>query len=392
MRASLTLLICITVATAPSGLLSVAQSANVDDQINEWWSILEAGGVLRAEVDDVVYEIPLQITSTLLPQDDMGVQDPAHAVIILRGSAAGATAAVVLAPGRIAAFVNGPNGETLRLNVPPLPDLELVSTHEHVPWRGPLVAEEYSIRVGTPPLFDHDRPMGMMVPGESPMGLVPAGMENVEVKMLHFSPPGGHSVHISKHIWKAGAGAKDPVNAWFFHHATIMATHDTLVNAGWGSTICGSEKVAWFDDAMHGGSTDWFGNWQHHHKESNGICGDARYHIREFPSETGDTHSPGFEQYTLTPVHWEDTGHAESSVNPQKGQDKLLVDMSGRADIGNIHTRLLPKTDSECSSCARWLGWVDIYNRIDSSGNHNPCGNPQFTHYGGSVMHVSWTC
>lgn len=368
---------------------TIARGAPSD--VEMWWRIFEDGGILEVATDAGEFAIPVEVSSVLAPEPDEG--DPSNETVVLRGQAAGSTAAVILESDRAGAIVNTADGSFVRIEVPPTEEStnetrenRTVKRNVSDPLRGgPLQIEQHSVKGDLPPLPEYSAD----ATNESAQNSSLQGMTT-----LHARPPGGNSIHISKHIWDSD-NPIDPVNALFYDLGTrgwIRHTMEGSHGVGWNKDVCGSDKYAWFYDGMHGGSDGWQLQDRHWGKEDD-WCLDSRYHFREFNSDSGDSHSPGFAEYSPAPAHWECDGHDLECVDPQRGQDELLVDLRYSHDVDHIWMNQIDHSDGECATCPRWDGWVDFY-QIWSVSGQDPCGDdsPTETIYSGSVDTVRWEC
>jgi hypothetical protein len=205
----------------------------------------------------------------------------------------------------------------------------------------------------------------------------------------------GHSVVVSKHIWDSNP--IDPMNVMFYgkygwHGARLL---ESL--GAWAWNRCGGDKNLWMADGRHGGTDHW-GKQTWHYGTDGGWCFVDRYHGREyFPSD--DTHLPGFAVHSPHPVHWECWTHDLGCVYPQRGQDWVLSYLSPRPvsqnlTVGHIHSFLL-SDNKDCATCARWDGWVDLYEiRRNDQTTPDPCGadKPTISQFDGDVKLLGFFC
>lgn len=276
--------------------------------------------------------------------------------------------AVVIDRNGVSIIVNLPSGVSLRA---PIQD----SAH-------PKVSTSIAQEPVRPPFY-----VGELASGRPDGTIQPS---------LHLSQhPGGatddgHSVRLSKHIWDVSrrkGQAIDPMNVLLYDDGWYI--ENILGERGWTAGVCGSDKSLYLYDERHGGEDSWELQDRHWGTDS-GTCFVDRYHAREYLSETGDTHTPGFGSYRPLPVHWECWRHNLRCVDPQKGQDRLLADLRDHPNVGNIWFFHLDDND-DCKTCDRWNGWIDLYH-ITFSGE-DPCGTePTMAEFGGTVKTVAWFC
>ncbi len=293
---------------------------------------------------------------------------------VLRGVVpeSGVSGVVILRPDSYDVIVNLPSGKSIRAHVP-------AASAISAPVEPPSPA---GANLAHPSFFK-----------KVPTGISPNGTPGPSWKISARPVLDGEesgSIRVSKHIWTPDhQQAIDPVNAMFYHDTQFL--HQVMADAGWVATAgCGSKKHAILYDAMHGNADNWHEqamdwgtlNWP--------LCVFyARYHGRQYDSPTGDTHIPGFGNYVPFPVHWEGDGHTD--VRPQVGQDKLLSDVVGHPNVGNVWS-FQTDTPNDCANCLNWLGWLDIYELTDGTGD--PCTGDwtAMVEYGGQVQSTALEC
>lgn len=301
--------------------------------------------------------------------------------VVLRGKDAnvGATAAVIIRPNLVDVIINLPTGASIRVSRPGTdnPSQPLASAPSSDKNPQLLAAPPFFLSEVSPFLSSSDDAKALI--------LTNSAVGNADHQ---------NSIRVSKHIWQPDhSEATDPVNVIFYHKANLLES--LLGDIGWvdGGAGCGSAKDLKFYDSGHGGQDAWRGLATHWVPSGSWCAGWDRFHGREYRSDTGDTHSPGFGSYRPFPVHWENWLHGTLGeiIDPQYGQDKLLADLSGHSNIGDIWlTHIVPIND--CKYCDRWDGWFDIYQITDGAANACADERLDFLSFGGSVTSVAWEC
>lgn len=308
------------------------------------------------------FSIPVDVSSTLTTSEGSEV--------VLRGYTESSAAIVVLREDSFGIVVDSPWGESLRAND------SSETSNSPADSRG-APRDPVSDGISTEPL--ERKVQGV-------------GGNSTPSDVLHAAPPGGHSISFTKHIYEdTGRTAKDPVNAVFYDGATGPGVDSPLSDAGWKSGVCGSDKILYIYDSPHGGSDDWNHQDEDYAVDDGGNCQYSRHHLRTYVSPTGDTHDPGFNSYTVAPVHYEE-GFFHDQVDIQTGQDRLMSDMEQAAQIGAIHSETVPYSNSECDHCDTWNGQVDFY-QVYGITFSDPC--PYGMYYniiGGDHVVIDWSC
>ncbi len=298
---------------------------------------------------------------------------------VLRGHTpdSSVTSAVVLSRGEVKTIVNLPDGRSLRH---PRPAFSSSGSGLALDSDGNLLVP---VR---PPFYIRERTVAS--PGSSAVGAFHLS-DNADPEALD------ESIEVSSSIWKwdPEPTAVDPTNVIFYHKTELFAS--VLNDVGWadGGSFCGSSKDVKFFDARHGGEDAWKPQGTHWQPAGSLCGGTSRFHGRQYNSDTGDTHSPGFGGYAPFPVHsedWDWWALTHVNVNPQHGQDKLLADLMGHPNIGTIW--LYATIGGSCENCERWDGWFDLYQLTD--GEANSCTEEYigFISHGGDRPSVGWDC
>lgn len=316
----------------------------------DWTTIAERGGFTLVVSEEETFSIPLSL-STTFPSD--ANDSDAGQTAVMRGYAGSASAMAIVTDNRTHVLVNSPTGENYKVQFGGSnSEGTLSSVKRYQPFEGPLDAKQ----------------------SQKSWNVPDSGWE--AGGMVHVSPPGGGSIEFSKHIWDlTDWEAADPVNVIFYDGGWESRVVGVLETDGWtpkgDSWWCSSGKDVHIHDGMHGGRDEWFVEDEVLVKPDK--CEGDRYHMRLYESESGDSHSPGFVDYSLTPVHWEE-GTTHSYVDPQEGQDRVAADLVDDGDIGAIHSINVGTSSSECSSCDNWGGAVDLYQVYPVVEKEDPCG------------------
>lgn len=345
-------------------------------------TLVENPSIRIRSVDHQEFTLPLEVSSVWFSDesgnttfvDDLSsglLSHPREWTAVLRGALPqlGATGALVLKSSGLQGAFNLPDGRSL-----------LTGKHEVARWS---FRNQNTIGGSAPQLYVTDLSGGSSAPSVSELIPPPDPPE---------SPSSAHSMAMSKHIWKPTENSMtfplDPVNVVFYQNPYVAVfSWGMLQNHGWIEGVCGSTEYLYIYDARHGGTDGWKAQRDNYGKEDS-VCIDERYHARSYLSSTGDSHTPGFQDYIPLPAHWECDWHSFDCVNPQRGQDQLLGDIIGDYRVRTFWTWQLAD-NKDCRTCERWNGWIDMY-RLSEVSSTDPCGGNKPQIFQTSVT-VSWS-
>lgn len=357
--------------------------------VEEWYAALQDGGVLVLSTQGHTENIPVHVSSVFEVPDELPT-------IVLRGQVGTSSASVVLKHDGAYGFANLADGHSYRWSQSGTTSASALasdSLNEGLP--GPVTGTMFVDQVQALPPDDDTAEDYVTTFADCTSYRANELIQQV-IQSMDVAPFGGHSIKISKHIWQSDPDCPiDPSNVIFYDETSSSMAETVVEAAGWDKTTCGKTKWLYFFDAQHSGSDDWDlmdeGDDGHFEKDRSGQCENMRYHLRRFTSATGDTHNPGFGDFTVLPVHWEDDGH--DVVNPLQGQDYLLADMATSEYVGEMWSIEVANSASDCMNCALWDGRVDIY-QIRTDNSNDPCGlaPPIGITTIGSFVRLEWGC